>query len=361
MVADEKIAFVIGTMAELIKCFPVMQRLRDYTFIHTGQHDLGELIELFNLKEPNYVVTEPPKAKSSKMMNSIPRAVSWNLRIVPKIKKILKKEKPEIVCYHGDTMSTVSGALASRLAGIKGAHLEAGLRSGNIWEPFPEEIARRLADRNSSLLFAVSKQTAQNLRNEKINGRIINTGNTIVDSATETYKKWKNKFKLPKQDYAIITIHRFETLKSRARMRAAVDIINSVPIKKYFFIHDNTVKALRQFGLGDALEDTELLRLSSYPEFIVRLANSRLLLTDGGSVQEESLVFRKPCLLLRETTERTEGLDTGLNFLTKLDLKYSKQKIDEILSDDWKTPRFTNPYGEPGVSNKIIKYLRYSE
>jgi UDP-N-acetylglucosamine 2-epimerase (non-hydrolysing) len=351
------VAFSIGTRAELIKTFPVLKRMKEYVLIHTGQHSLGNLLDLLDVREPDKVLTAPPSDTTKFYMNT-PRAALWSLKVTNRIRRMLKKEGITKLVYHGDTMTTASSALASRLAGVEGVHLEAGLRSGSIWEPFPEEISRKVADRYSRLLLAVSEGTKENLIKSRVRGRIVNTGNTIIDSALESFKMGKGQVEIPDEEYAVVTAHRHENLRSRKRMEALAEIVMNVPIETYFFAHDNTVAALKRFGLFKPLaRKARIARLSDYVTFTQWLAGSRLVLTDGGSIQEESLVFKKPCILLRRRTERVEALQTGINFLTDMNPKYAIRKIDQVLDDDWKPPRFKNPYGEKGVSKKVVKTL----
>ncbi|MBR9680832.1 MAG: UDP-N-acetyl glucosamine 2-epimerase [Candidatus Altiarchaeota archaeon] len=353
-----KVAFSIGTNAELIKIFPVLKRLDEYTLIHTGQHSIGKLLDLFDLPEPELTLSAPPKATTKFFFNT-PKAAIWSLGMIGRIRRAIKKSKAEVIAYHGDTMSTASSALATRLSSAKGAHLEAGLRSGSIWEPWPEEISRKIADKYSKLLMAVSQGTQENLINARVRGRIVNTGNTIIDAALEAHQIGKGVVDTPDTEYAIVTAHRQENLRSEKRMRNLVEIVKNIPIPTYFFVHDNTVAALKKFNLYKPLANkVKLARFTNYPSFIQWLANSRILFTDGGSIQEESLVFKKPCILLRKKTERVEGLKTGINFLTDMNVQFAIRKMDEVLSDDWKTPKFKNPYGEKGVSKKVVKELK---
>ena len=256
-------------------------------------------------------------------------------------------------------MTTAASAIASKFCKAKGVHLEAGLRSGSIREPFPEEISRRIADSFSDVALAVSEGTKNNLdKSGWFRGRAVTVGNTVVDSALEAYEMSKGKASTPNGRYAIVTVHRQENLRSEERMRRIVRIIQSVPIETYFFAHDNTIAALKKFGLLKPLaKKVKLVKLSGYLEFIQWLAKCNIILTDGGSIQEESLVFKKPCIILRNRTERLEGLRTKINFLTGLNVKYAERKINQVLASGYKVPKFKNPYGEKGVSDKVVGEL----
>ncbi len=363
------IAIIVGTNAELIKVMPILKELDkrglDYTFIHTGQHNISKLIEIFDLKEPDIVMYKPPKL-SSRFMVKTHKAIFWGMKGSLKLKFILQKIKPSYVLYHGDTLSTAMAAIASsqflnKKKTWKNAHLEAGLRSHNLFEPFPEEISRRIADKFSDILFAVSEGTKKNLEEENLKGIIVNVGNTIVDSVRLALNMKKNiVFKPEEKEYAIISIHRHENIKSYERLKKIVEIIKHVNIKAYWALHDNTRRQLEKFGLMKEIrkkENIEIMRLIPYPNFIYLLSKCKYIITDGGSIQEESLVLKKPCIILRKYTERVEGLRTGINFLTGLNISLASSIIKTIEENAFKIPKYKNPYGEGGSAKKIIDYL----
>jgi len=365
-----KIAIVIGTKAELIKTFPVMLELqkqkKDYWFIHTGQHPLGNICEEFKIKKPDFILSKEPEI-STKFWSKINKnSFSWFLSMIFKIRRLIKRIKPRYVIYHGDTMSTAAAAIASsKLLNPrktwKNIHLEAGLRSGSLFEPFPEEISRQISDRFSDILLAVSDLTEKNLDKYKNEKQIIKVGNTIIDSALISYNKAKKmKLKKPRGKYALINIHRHENLNSRERLEKIAEIIRNIKIKAIWPLHDNTAYFLKKYGLiGEIKKMTniKITPLVNYPYFIFLLANCKYLITDGGSIQEESLVFKKPCILLRKKTERQEGLSTGINFLTRLNVERTKNIIKYIENRKIKIKKFKNPYGEKGVSKKIMEVL----
>jgi UDP-N-acetylglucosamine 2-epimerase (non-hydrolysing) len=363
------ITFLIGTKAELIKCMPIMKELErreiDYYFIHTGQHSIIDLVKDFEIKKPNIVLYTPPKL-SSRFMAKTHKAIFWALPLVKKIKSVIKKVNPSFVLYHGDTLSTSVAAIASSkllnpLKKWKNVHLEAGLRSFDIFEPFPEEISRKIADRFSDILFAPSELSVKNLKKEKLKGKIVKVGNTIVDSVLISLKLAKKKKleKLKEKNYVVINIHRHENIKSKKRMEKIVEIVKNVSLPIYWPIHDNTRKQLEKFGLWKELKNKNIhfSSLIGYIEFIWLLKYATYLITDGGSIQEESLALKKPCILLREKTERQEGLRTGINFLTGLKVEYAKQIIKKLEDYKFKIPKFKNPYGDGKAAKKIVDYL----
>ena len=365
-----KIVIVIGTKAELIKCMPIMLELqsqkKDYWFIHTGQHSLKDFCEKFKIKRPDFVLSPAPK-KSSKFMSKITLGTFfWNIKTMLTIRNIIHRIKPKYVLYHGDTMNTAMAVGASSwvlnpLKKWKTVHLEAGLRSGSLSEPFPEEFIRRVADRFSDLLLAVSTLSENNLRKEKVRGRILNVGNTVLDSAPIAYKMAGKRYQREKKKYALINIHRHENLKDKERLKQIVSIIKGIKITALWPIHDNTMHFLKEYGLLKEIKEKNNIRITplvDYVHFIFLLANSEYLLTDGGSIQEESLIFKKPCIILRKKTERPEGLSTGINFLTNLDVEKTKRIINNIEHNIYKTKKFENPYGKEGLSKKIVEILK---
>jgi len=366
-----KIAIVIGTRAELIKTFPIMLELQKrkvpYYFIHTGQHSLKDLCEKFGVKKPNSILTSAPE-KSSKFFSKINKAIFWNLSLIFKIKKKLEKLKDlKWVLYHGDTMTTASAAIgSSRLFNpfkkYKNIHLEAGLRSNNLFEPFPEEISRIIADNFSDTLLAVSSLSKNNLKKMQKKKKIFVVGNTIIDSANFALNLSKNyKIKpLSKKKFALVSIHRHENIKNKERLKKIVNILLSLDFPTYFTMHDNTKRQLIKFGFYDKLKNNnniKIIETLDYPSFVYQIKNCSLILCDGGSMQEESLIFEKPCIILRKDTERQEGLQTNFQFLSGLNVEKTKEKIKEYLSSSFKVQKFKNPYGERGLSKKIVDLL----
>ena len=216
------------------------------------------------------------------------------------------------IIYHGDTMSTAAASIASSkllnpTKKWKNVHLEAGLRSGSWFEPFPEEISRKISSKFSDILLAVSEGTEKNLQKYKSKKRVIKIGNTIIDSALIAYEKSKKNHKAPKVNYVLINIHRHENLKNKKRMKKIVRILEIIGIKAIWPLHDNSAYHLVKYGLMEKvkkIKNMEITPLKDYLNFMVLLANCKYIITDGGSIQEESLVFKKPCVILRKKTER---------------------------------------------------------
>jgi len=364
---NSKIAIVIGTRAEYIKTFPLMLELQKqklpYKFIHTGQHSLQNLCELFGTKNSDILLSEEPKG-SSKFNASESKAIKWSLGMILKIRTELKKmPNLKYVLYHGDTMSTgIASISSSRLLNpfkkYKNVHLESGLRSWSNKEPFPEEIIRRIVTFFSDILIAPSKQSKVNLHNTN---NIFLVGNTILDSVDIASKISKKRDLKPfGENFTLISIHRHENIKSEERMKKIVEILLSLKISSYFPLHSNTKKQLIKFGLYDKLLENKNIKIIEpldYISMIFQMEKCSLIICDGGSLQEESLIFQKPIIILRMNTERPEGLESNFQYLSKLNVKKTKKKIKEYLSKDFKVKEFKNPYGNVGVSEKIVEIL----
>jgi len=369
MINKLKVAIIIGTRAEYIKIFPIMlelqKRKEDYYFIHTGQHNLQNLCKTFGTKKPDIILSEEPD-KSSKFNAKESKAIKWALRMIFKIKKELKKlPNLKYVLYHGDTMSTGitsigSSKLLNWFKNYKNVHLEAGLRSNDNKEPFPEEIIRKIVTRFSDVLIAPSKLSKENLNKYK-RKNIIQLGNTILDSVDYALQMAKKRSLKPFDErFALVTIHRHENIKDWVRLTKIVEILNSITIPIYFSLHDNTKAKLIEFGLYEELKNNQNIHFTKnidYISFIYQMNKCSLIICDGGSMQEESLIFQKPCIILRMDTERQEGLETNFQYLSKLDVKKTKEKIEEYLSPNFKVKKFKNPYGKKGVSKKIVNTL----
>jgi UDP-N-acetylglucosamine 2-epimerase (non-hydrolysing) len=186
------------------------------------------------------------------------------------------------------------------------------------------------------------------------------TGNTIVDSiqvGLELAKKAKRK--LPKGRFALVSIHRQENIRSRVRLKAVVDTVQNIPIPVYFPLHQNTLRQLKRFGLLDVLKkrSVHLIEPLAYPDFLSHLRSAVFVVTDGGSIQEESLILGIPCIVMRKSTERTEGIARGMQVLTGCDATEAKDAIAKILDGRVKTAVYHGEYGKVGVSRRIVDLL----
>ena len=311
---------VIGTKAQLIKMAPVMVALRNqglpYRFISTGQHreTTQGILDNFGLRGPDHTLYDGPD------ITSIPHMSLWGARLLWRVFRRREEvfgHKPEgIVLVHGDTLSTLLGALMGRAAGLKVGHVESGLRSYNWLHPFPEEITRLMTFRLTHVHFCPGNWAVDNLcnyRGEKVNVQ----DNTLKDALRIAMRAIATAdVPIPSHPYAIVSIHRFENTFSRkalSRVAATVEkVAKQVPV--LFILHKVTERKLRRFGLFEQLKDVpavEFRQRYDYFRFIKLVLRAEFVISDGGSNQEECHYLGKPILLLRKATERREGLGTN--------------------------------------------------
>jgi len=316
---DFPIYIILGTRAQFIKMAPVMYEMKergvDYTLIYTSQHkeNILEILEIYELAKPDIIMFVSDEA------NTISKASNWTAKMfyhsLCKARKYLSKKG--IVLIHGDTFSTWLGALMGRIAGCRVAHVESGLRSFNIFNPFPEEISRLITFTLSNVYFCGSEWSVNNLKRyqgEKIN---IN-GNTLIDAIRFALnKKKKHEFYFQETPFALVSMHRSENLFTQRFIDFIIPTIQeiSILIKLVFTLHPSTRERLKQLNLIDQLNEEKNIILHDRFNFIdwITLCNkAEFVLTDGGSNQEELSYLGVPTLLFREKTERLEGLDENV-------------------------------------------------
>ncbi|MBU4486472.1 MAG: UDP-N-acetylglucosamine 2-epimerase [Candidatus Delongbacteria bacterium] len=324
------IHIVLGTKAQLIKMAPIMKILTlkgiGYNYISTGQHKetIDDILSNFNIKKPDF------QLYSGKDITSVFSMLFWSLQILIKSffqkNKVFKNDRKGIVLVHGDTLSTVLGALMGKFSGLKVGHVESGLRSFNLFQPFPEEIFRIITFKIADIMFCPGDWAVENLK--KFKGTKINTlSNTLYDSliiAKPEIEKIRD-IRLPAQKFAIVTLHRFENLKNIEILSKIVDLIIKVSekINLIFIMHKLTEKKLIKYGLLDKLASVKRIELRQrydYFRFIKLITCSEFVISDGGSNQEECSYLGKPVLLFRNVTERNEGLGSNA-VISKFDEK----------------------------------------
>ncbi|MYM64714.1 UDP-N-acetylglucosamine 2-epimerase [Pseudomaricurvus sp. HS19] len=305
----------------------------DYNFVFSGQHrsTIQDIRKNFGIKEPDYILY------SGNDITSIPKMALWSLRLLLQMlffrRKIWKSDKTGIVLNHGDTLSTLLGSLGARMAGLKSAHVESGLRSFNFFNPFPEELTRVCVFSLSNVYFAPGQWALDNLNAH--HGKKINTfENTLRDSlALADHHIESRKIDIPSSTYGIASIHRFENLSNEMNLNFIVEMIELAALnsKILFILHSPTEKTLKKKGLLDRIEknpNIELRPRYDYFDFNRLLRESSFVLTDGGSNQEECYYLGKPCLIMRKATERQEGI--GKNAVLS---NYSKNICLEFLEN----------------------------
>lgn len=334
------IYFFVGTTAELIKLFPIMVEMKDkgidYEMISSGQNDIrnSHIITKFGLKPPNIVLSDTSHKKTALGL------ASWFVSTILKGRSVLKSAIPDAegntIIVHGDTVSTVLGGVLGKLLKMKICHVEAGLRSYNYLNPFPEELDRVITSRLADVHFAPNEWAAGNLRSKS--GLVVNTGeNTLLDSLRLSEGVDKTVQYVPKdKPYFVFVIHRQENLFDSDFVKYIVSrcVQESEKTHCVLVLHELTKLKLEELGLLEGLqqnEDITLVPRLEYVDFMGVLATCEYLVTDGGSNQEEAYYMGKPCLILRTHTERVEGLDENV-----LLSKKSKNLIESFFQDPYK-------------------------
>lgn len=311
---------LVGTKAQFIKTAPILVEFdkRDvaYRLVYTGQHsETFDLLEAaFGTRPADDVLVPDVEAATHG------RFAKWTLAFWRAAGMRIRRRQWRGAPWglvHGDTASTLFSAIALRMAGVPVAHVEAGLRSPRLLEPFPEEIVRRLVSRLTALHFAPDATAASNLAG--VAGRIVDTGgNTLRDAlAMALARMHGSRSHGGEGGYAVASIHRSENLSRRADLDLLMEEVmraaESSPVK--FVLHPATREKIRSTGWLARLRDQpglELLDRMDYPDFVRLLVGSCFLMTDGGSNQEEAAMIGLPTLLLRRATERPDGLDDNV-------------------------------------------------
>ena len=334
-VASEALHVFIGTKAQYIKTAPLL-RLLDakglpYRLIDSGQH-----ARLASSLRTDLGVRDPDvRLGGADDVTSIGGAVLWAAKIALRLLSA-RKVRDELfggmrgICVvHGDTPSTLLSTLLARRAGLRVAHLEAGLRSHSLWHPFPEELIRLAVMRVSQILFAPDEVAVENLRRMRIRGRVVRVdANTVVEALEHSLGAGAVDGAGP----AVVTMHRVENLTNRGRVEGFLSLVERLaeqgPVQ--FVVHGPTEDTLRKHQALARLEraGVTVTQLLPHRDFAPLVASARLVVTDGGSIQEECALLGVPTLLWRDRTERPDGL--GANVVLS---HYDGPTIDRFLAD----------------------------
>lgn len=361
----KKVMLVFGTRPEAIKMCPLVNELKtrkdliQTVVCVTGQHRemLQQVLKVFNV-EPDYDLN---------IMKDRQNLFDVTINILERIKEVLEKECPDVVLVHGDTTTTFVAALACYYLHIPIGHVEAGLRTYNIDSPYPEEFNRQAVSILSRFNFAPTGLAKQNLINEqKDESKIFITGNTVIDALKTTIQdnyqnenlEWAKNSRL-----ILLTAHRRENLGEpmHQMFRAVKRIVNEFnDVKVIYPIHMNPVVrqiADEEFNGDRKIRIIEPLDVIDFHNF---MAHSYLILTDSGGIQEEAPALGKPVLVMRDTTERPEGVKAGTLKLvgTKESVIYQNLKLlltDNVVYDDMSNA--VNPYGDGTACKKIADVL----
>ena len=352
-----RIVTIIGTRPEIIKMAPVVKALdglkvHEHVLVHSGQHYDLLMDRIFfqdmELREPDHqfdLKDQPPHLQVATTMRQIADVT----------------RDADLVIVHGDTNTTVAGALLASKQGRRLAHVEAGIRSFD--RTMPEEINRIVADQLSQALFAPTAVSRENLRRENVTEGVHVVGNSVVDALIQNIQVAEKKSRilqdhgLTPRGYLVLTFHRAENVDSEDRLARALDAFDAatqeagMPI--VFPIHPRTAKRLKEFGLeprAAAIPGLRRIEPTGYLDMLILEKNAALVLTDSGGVQEESCFFQVPCVTLRENTERPETLEIGANVLSGTDPARVRSAVRRQMASK---RRWANPYGDGTTSRQI--------
>ncbi|MFZ5649212.1 MAG: non-hydrolyzing UDP-N-acetylglucosamine 2-epimerase [Bacillota bacterium] len=366
-----KVLTVFGTRPEAIKMAPLVKELKGCgdrircRVAVTAQHRemLDQVLDLFEIA-PDYDLD---------IMQPGQTLFDITTRSLNGLKEVLEADKPDLTLVHGDTTTTFVAALASYYLQIPVGHVEAGLRTGNKYSPFPEEMNRRLAGALTDIHFAPTDKARKNLLAENVrNEDIFVTGNTVIDALLATVKK-DYRFDDPILDgidfgrrrVLLLTTHRRENLGDPMRdiYLALREVLEKHPdVEIVFPVHKNpAVRSVVSEVMG-GLDRVHLIEPMDYDPFVNLMQKCHMVLTDSGGMQEEAPSLGKPVLVLRNTTERPEAVEAGTVALVGTDREAVFREANRLLNDPdhyRKMAEAVNPYGDGKASKRIVQTILY--
>ncbi len=356
-----KVMTIFGTRPEAIKMAPLVKELEGRNEIEsivcvTAQHRemLDQVLTVFNIK-PNYDLNIMKQGQTLSEITS---------RVLQGLEEVIKKEKPNIILVHGDTTTTFAGSLAAFYNQVDIGHVEAGLRTWNKYSPFPEEMNRQMVDRMTDMYFAPTEVSRKNLLQENIpEEKIYVTGNTAIDALKTTVKEdynneilnWVGKDKL-----ILLTAHRRENLGEPMKhiFRAVKRIVEEYPdVKVVYPIHLNPKVREIANEIFKGIDKVRLIEPLEVIDFHNFQNKSYIILTDSGGIQEEAPSLGKPVLVLRDTTERPEGIAAGTLKLVGTNeekIYIETKKLLDNKEEYNKMSHASNPYGDGFTSKYIV-------
>lgn len=383
----KKVLLVFGTRPEAIKMAPLVKELQkqkeriETVVCVTGQHRemLDQVLEIFDIK-PDYDLNIMKRGQD---------LYDVTARVLTGMREVLKEIKPDIVLVHGDTTTSTAAALAAFYQQIPVGHVEAGLRTHNIYSPWPEEMNRLLTGRLATYHFSPTPLSRNNLIKESINDRnIIVTGNTVIDALYWVVDKIKNNKELDNElesvlskagydvnrldngkKLVLITGHRRENFGDGfINMCTAIkDLTVKYPNVDFVYpmhLNPNVRKPIHEvFGEDlSGLKNMFFIEPLEYLSFVYLMEKSSIVLTDSGGIQEEAPGLGKPVLVMRDTTERPEALDAGTVKLVGTDYNKIVNEVSSLIDDKTayeKMSKAVNPYGDGLACGRIVNALLY--
>jgi len=369
----QTILTIFGTRPEAIKMAPVVKAIEEDPTLNsvvcvTAQQRqmLDQVLSLFEIT-PDYDLD---------LMTNNQTLAELTARVVTELQEVLTNVKPNLVLVHGDTTTTMAASLAAFYQKVPVGHVEAGLRTHNIYSPWPEEINRQITSRIAALNFAPTKLAAQNLRDENIlEGSITITGNTVIDALQSVVDKIHNNPslqqtldselpKLPQDKHLIlVTGHRRENFGEGFLniCKALTELADNPRLHIIYPVHlnPNVQDPVNKTLAGH--NNIQLIEPLDYLPFVHLMSKAHIILTDSGGIQEEAPSLGKPVLVMRDTTERPEALDEGTVRLVGTDRAKIVSEVNRLLHSEKKyqaMARAHNPYGDGKAAERIIHAIK---
>ena len=380
-----KVMLVFGTRPEAIKMCPLVKEFQKHNdgfetiVCVTGQHRemLDQVLNIFEVK-PDYDLN---------IMKQGQDLYDVTARVLTGMRDVFKECKPDVVLVHGDTTTSTAAALAAFYQQIPVGHVEAGLRTHNIYSPWPEEMNRQITGRIATYNFSPTPLSESNLKAEKAQGNIYVTGNTVIDALHMVVNKLKNDETLAKEQEAIlkqagydvnrladgkklvlITGHRRENFgEGFIHMVTAIkDLKSKYPDVDFVYpmhLNPNVRKPIHEVFGEDLsnLGNMFFIEPLQYLEFVYLMEKATIVLTDSGGIQEEAPGLGKPVLVMRDTTERPEALVSGTVHLVGTDYQKIMDEVSTLLEDEQayeKMSKAVNPYGDGKACERIVEILK---
>lgn len=377
------IMLVFGTRPEAIKMCPLVKEFQKHTdefktlVCVTGQHRemLDQVLAIFDVK-PDYDLN---------IMKQGQDLYDVTARVLTGMRDVLKECKPDVVLVHGDTTTSTASALAAFYQQIPVGHVEAGLRTHNIYSPWPEEMNRQITGRIATYNFAPTPLSEKNLQEEHAQGKIYVTGNTVIDALHMVVDKLKKDVSLAKKQeevllqagyditrlnngkkLVLITGHRRENFgEGFVRMVTAMKDLSekyqNVDFVYPMHLNPNVRKPIHEvFGEDLTRSNFFFIEPLQYLEFVYLMSKATIVLTDSGGIQEEAPGLGKPVLVMRDTTERPEALASGTVHLVGTDYHKIMSEVSTLLDDEEAYKRMSqavNPYGDGKACRRIISVM----
>lgn len=380
----KKVLLVFGTRPEAIKMAPLVKAFQNDTrnFVTevcvTGQHRqmLDQVLELFEIS-PEYDLNIMKKGQD---------LYDITARVLTGMRDILKQSKPDIVLVHGDTTTSTAAAIAAFYQQIPVGHIEAGLRTHNIYSPWPEEMNRQITGRIAEYNFAPTQLSRNNLLNEGVdNNKIVVTGNTVIDALYWVVNKTKTHPELNEELSGIISANGFDVNRTATRRlvlitghrrenfgegfisicKAIKTLANKYPEVDFVYpmhLNPNVRKPIYDvFGTNkDSFENLFFIEPLEYLSFVFLMEKSSIVLTDSGGIQEEAPGLGKPVVVMRDTTERPEALNAGTVKLVGTDYNKIIHEVSMLLDNHMYYETMSNavnPYGDGKACERIVSHL----